>query len=91
MAELTQKERLQPSLLDRLTDDNPGHQTESKTKRVLSLQQLRSSVSRDLAWLLNSGNLDAVQDLSEYPEVASSVINYGMPNIAGLNTEDLDT
>ena len=89
MAELTQKERLQPSLLDRLTDENPGHQVESKTKRVLSLQQLRASVNRDLAWLLNSGNLDSVQDLSAYPEVARSVINFGMPNLAGLNTEDL--
>ncbi|HJX53099.1 MAG TPA: type VI secretion system baseplate subunit TssE, partial [Polyangia bacterium] len=36
MAELTPKERLQPSLLDRLTDDDPGRATEPRESRVLS-------------------------------------------------------
>ena len=57
MPELTPKERLQPSLLDRLTDDAPHRRTESREQRVLSLAQLRESVMRDLAWLLNTEHL----------------------------------
>lgn len=83
MAELTQKERLQPSLLDRLTDDEPDKLQETREQRVLSLSKLRVCVLRDLAWLLNTGKLDAVQNLDSYPFAAHSVINYGIPDLAG--------
>jgi len=90
MAELTQKEKLQPSLLDRLTDNNPDSQVESRAQRVLSLQQLRKSVIRDLGWLLNTGNLEARQNLDRYPNASHSVVNYGLPDIAGITTGDID-
>lgn len=83
MAELTPKERLQPSLLDRLTDDEPDKVQESREQRVLSLSKLRLCVLRDLAWLLNAGKLEAVQNLDSYPLAAHSVINYGIPDLAG--------
>lgn len=83
MAELTQKERLQPSLLDRLTDDEPHAQQESRDKRVLSMHKLRQSVLRDVSWLLNSDSLESVVDLTDYPEVAKSVLNYGVKDLAG--------
>ena len=83
MAELTQKERLQPSLLDRLTDDEPDKLSETREQRVLSLNKLRICVLRDLAWLLNTGKLDAVQNLENYPLAAHSVINYGIPDLTG--------
>jgi type VI secretion system protein ImpF len=83
MAELTQKERLQPSLLDRLTDDEPHTQVESRDKRVLSMEKLRQSVLRDVSWLLNADSFESVADLTDYPEVAHSVINYGIKNLAG--------
>lgn len=83
MVGLTQKERLQPSLLDRLTDQHPEKQQESREQRVLSIHQLRQSVLRDLSWLFNTVNLNAVQDLGDYPQVGNSVLNYGMPDLAG--------
>ena len=83
MAELTQKERLQPSLLDRLTDDEPHQQQESRDKRVLSMHKLRHSVLRDISWLLNASSLESVENLDDYPEVAGSVLNYGIRNLAG--------
>ena len=83
MAELTQKERLQPSLLDRLTDDEPDKLSEAREQRVLSLTKLRGCVLRDLAWLLNTGKLDAVQNFDDFPYAAQSVINYGIPDFAG--------
>jgi type VI secretion system protein ImpF len=69
LPELTHKERLQPSLLDRLTDDEPDKQVESREQRVFSLARLREAVLRDVAWLLNTTNLEAGADLSAYPEV----------------------
>lgn len=84
MAELTPTERLQPSLLDRLTDEEPAQSQEARNRRVLSIQRLRESVLRDVAWLLNTTNL-AEPNLSErYPQVAKSVVNYGLPDLAGL-------
>jgi type VI secretion system protein ImpF len=90
MVELTPKERLQPSLLDRLTDDEPDRKNESREKRVLSLKRLRECVMRDLAWLLNAGNLESVQDLEEYPLVAASVLNYGVRDLTGLTVSRTD-
>jgi len=53
MAELTAIEKLQPCLLDRLTDDEPGKKEESRAQRVVSLQRYRRGVLRDLEWLFN--------------------------------------
>ncbi|HXI57281.1 MAG TPA: type VI secretion system baseplate subunit TssE [Polyangia bacterium] len=90
MAELTQKERLQPSLLDRLTDDEPTERQESRDKRVLSPARLRECVRRDLTWLLNTTNLASLQNLDEHPEVARSVVNFGMPDLAGHTAGSID-
>ena len=83
MAELVPKERLQPSLLDRLTDDEPDRAVESRDKRVLSPYKLRESVRRDLSWLFNTTNLAAVVDLDRYPQVESSTVNFGLPDLTG--------
>ncbi len=91
MAELTPQERLQPSLLDRLTDDRPHQVKESRAQRVLTLSQLRVSVLRDLAWLLNTGNLSSSEDLEEFPDVARSVLNFGLPDLAGNTATSVDT
>lgn len=83
MAELTPKERLQPSLLDRLTDNEPERAVEGRDLRVLSPQRLRESLRRDLAWLFNSVNLASVQDLSAYPDAERSTVNFGLPDLSG--------
>ena len=54
MPELAVIEKLQPCLLDRLTDDEPQNQQESRTQRVISLQRYRQDVLRDLLWLFNA-------------------------------------
>jgi type VI secretion system protein ImpF len=88
MPELTHKERLQPSLLDRLTDDD--RDGEGRDKRVLSLAQIRESVRRDLGALLNATQLGALVDLQRYPEVARSVVNFGIPDLAGHTASSID-
>ena len=83
MAELTPKERLQPSLLDRLADDEPKKSVESRENRVLSIEKLHDCVIRDLSWLLNAENLATVYDLSDYPDAAASTLNYGILPLSG--------
>lgn len=46
-------------------------------------EALRNTVRRELAWLLNTTNLAAVIDLDPYPQVQTSVLNYGVPDLAG--------
>jgi len=84
MAELTPTERLQPCLLDRLTDDDPDSQTESRDQRVVSLRRYKRAVVRDLAMLLNSRNHPSQDDIYEFSEVAHSVLNYGIPDLCGV-------
>ena len=64
MADKTIIERLQPSLLDRLTDLEPNQKSESKDARVIDILRLRDIIRRDLSWLLNANNQDTVIDLS---------------------------
>ncbi|MDB6000747.1 MAG: tssE [Rhizobacter sp.] len=99
MAGLTSQERLQPSLLDRLTDDNRLSQTEAMEARVLSRQQLRAAVLRDIGWLFNTTR---AQPASEelFPDehamweragfARHSVLNFGVPALAGEVLGSLD-
>jgi type VI secretion system protein ImpF len=90
MNELSSKDMLQPSLLDRLTDDEPGVHVESVEKRVLSLSRLRESVRRDIGFLLNSTHLSALQSIAEFPDVERSTVNYGIPDVAGRPASTID-
>jgi type VI secretion system protein ImpF len=90
MAELLTRDRLQPSLLDRLADDETEVQSEAREKRVLSMPGLRRAVLRDLGWLLNSTGLGVLQELSAFPLAAQSVLNYGMPDLSGMTASGLD-
>lgn len=90
MAELTPKDRLQPSLLDRLADDEPDKLQESREKRVLSMNRLRECVLRDLAWLFNATRLSNHEEIDRYPFAARSVINFGLPPLSGNVVHNLD-
>ena len=90
MPELVHKERLQPSLLDRLTDDEPGERQESRDKRVFSPVRLRESALRDLGWLFNTTQLSATEDLGRFPETAKSVLNFGLPDLSGKTVSGID-
>lgn len=90
MAEPQNQVQLQPSLLDRLTDDEPEKKSEPRARRGLTKAKLRQSVMRDLNWLFNSSNFVTVQNLDDCPEVARSVLNYGMPDFTGHTLSSID-
>jgi len=83
------RNRLQPALLDRLTDDSRGDRVEAEDHRVMSKAQLRQAVLRDLGALFN-----AVQPLGRaaeaYPMLADSVLNFGLPPLSGQLASKLD-
>jgi type VI secretion system protein ImpF len=101
MPELTPQDRLQPALLDRLTDDQPDKSQETRERRVMSKAQLKQAVLRDLAWLFNSTRLERAHapadprlpigaDLDDAPEARRSVINYGLPPLSGHAAVSMD-
>ncbi len=63
---------------------------ESGELKSVSMRRLRDYVCRDLAALLNCANLDAVADLNNYQLVQSSVLNFGMPSLAGRAARSAD-
>lgn len=94
MAELTPFERLQPCLLDRLTDEDPQNSEESRNQRIISLPRYKRGVLRDLDWLFNASAHLAEEGkdkfrLSDYPEAYRSVINFGTRQLCGLITPDM--
>ncbi len=90
MGQWSLKERLQPSLLDRLTDLEPDKSTESSSQQSMSQMQFKEAVIRDLSWLLNSVALDVCVDLDLYPEVQKSVLNFGLPDLSGRTSSSVD-
>jgi type VI secretion system protein ImpF len=96
MAEgLTLLDRLQPCLLDRLTDDEPGKREESRNQRIVSLQRYKAGVLRDLDWLFNSiGHFpdEPVGELTfaDYEEAFHSVINFGIRQLYGRLAPDIE-
>lgn len=83
MADKTIMERLQPSLLDRLTDPDSSTLSEARDARVIDLRQLRQIIERDLSWLLNTNNQDTMIDATRYPNASKSVLNFGLRDVAG--------
>jgi len=81
--DLSASERLQPSLLDRLTDRNPGELKETVREKIIDIRRLREIIQRDLAWLLNTINNELLFDADLYPETARSTLNFGVVDIAG--------
>lgn len=90
MADLLLQERLQPSLLDRLTDEAPDVKQESRLKRVVTVSKLRELMLRDLSWLFNSTSLGELRNRAEFPYAAKSVLNYGKPDLAGMHIRGAD-
>ena len=83
------RDRLQPALLDRLTDDHRLDAVEVDERRVMTKQQIRSAVLRDLSWLLNS--VQPWGKLAErYPQIKRSVLNYGLPPMSGQLASRID-
>lgn len=74
-----------------LREDSRVNELSRSTMQQYSVPQLerfnetslRDTVKRDLAWLLNTSNMATGIDLDPYPQVKTSVLNFGVPALAG--------
>lgn len=90
MATMRAQDRLQPALLDRLSDDDVESRVETADSRVISRNRLRDLVLRDLVWLFNATAPGEGFDWSRAPHARRSVLNYGLPALSGVSTSNLD-
>ena len=84
------RDRLQPALLDRLTDNAPTSEVEAEDQRVMSKTALRQAVIRDLGWLFNATQPLLARESAEHSAAATSVLNYGLPALAGELASKID-
>jgi len=94
MPELIVVEKLQPCLLDRLTDDEPKNAQESRNQRVISPQRYKNGVLRDLEWLFGaSAHLsqegNSPINIEDFPDAHHSVINFGTRHLFGVTSPNL--
>ena len=68
----------EPSLLEKLFDDEPRATAPSRIFKSISLDQYKESVARDLEGLLNSRAAFDEAMLKEYPNCQKSLMTYGL-------------
>jgi type VI secretion system protein ImpF len=90
VADLLPQDRLQPVLLDRLTDDDPTARQELREQRVFSRARIRQAVLRDLAWLFNANRLELSGEFDQAPLTRRSVVNFGLPALSGKTASSIE-
>ncbi|MGN6653403.1 type VI secretion system baseplate subunit TssE [Trinickia sp.] len=76
--------RFEPSLLDKLFDDDPRSPAPA-AMRQWSLDELKGRVARDVEALLNTRIVMTEEELAKLPECQRSVLTYGLNDFAGLS------
>lgn len=84
------KDRLLPSLLDRLTDGDPETRAPESDRFTFDLPEYREAVFRDLGWLLNTVSPSRPEEIEGLELVGRSTLNYGMPALSGGMASGLD-
>jgi len=88
MAKREIERTVQPSLLDRLTDETPRASADLTTTYAESLRSFKAAVQRDLEWLLNTRRTpDPSPEM--FTEVGKSLYNYGLPDVTSLSRDSL--
>jgi type VI secretion system protein ImpF len=84
MARWEPEQTVTQSVLDRLIDREPAAKSEAGLTRAQSVRQLKSSLRRDLEWLLNSRRSpEAVGN--DFRELEQSLFNFGLPDVTSLS------
>ena len=85
------------SLLDRLRESveplggtADGRARPSSRAPGSSFEELRDSIAENLGWILGTTALSTIRDLSRWPRVRQSVLNFGIDVTAGRNINHSD-
>ncbi len=93
MASTSQRteKRLLPSLLDRLSERSIAEASQATTARgELPERDLEKALLRDLGYLLNTTAISTVENISAWPQIRKSVLNYGIGPFTGKLIENSD-
>ena len=81
---------VRPSVLDRLIDDDPRSNVEAPLTRQQSVRQFKTSLRRDLEWLLNARRtITPVPD--DCQNLARSVFTFGLPDITSMSKDSRES
>ncbi len=58
------------------------------SRAPISESELRKLVNSDLVALLNTTNMEAIEDLSSAPEVRHSILNFGFPDLTRRSIDE---
>jgi type VI secretion system protein ImpF len=90
MAKSEIERTVQPSILDRLTDEDPRSSADPRITYAESLRQFKESVQRDLEWLLNTRRTPRPAG-EEFEELRNSLYHFGVPDITSLSRDALES
>jgi len=76
---------LEPSLLERLFDDEPRSPGTNGMLKTISLEQYKESVARDLEGLLNSRAAFPEDLLKAFPNCQQSLMTYGLVDFSSMS------
>lgn len=83
MLDMAQEKGFAQGVWDRLMGASESSSF-NRTSQPMTLEQLKSSVARDLEALLNTRVAIPAEQLSMYPRCRASVLNYGVRDFAGM-------
>jgi len=83
MAKVRTDQPVLVSLIDRLIDEDPAQALEVVKPASSLLRDAKDNIRRDLENLLNT-RLYRQADLTDYPELDQSVVNYGLPDFSSV-------
>jgi type VI secretion system protein ImpF len=88
MAKFEAESVVTQSLIERLIDRDPDARHEPSPTRSQSVRLLKSSVRRDLEWLLNTRqNPEPAGE--QFPELCKSLYNYGLPDFTATSFDNV--
>jgi len=80
---------VQPSLLDRLTDNDPRSSSEGRVGYLESVRHYKRGLQRDLEWLLNTRRIPVTVP-DELEELSRSVYNFGLPDVTSISRDSYE-
>jgi type VI secretion system protein ImpF len=81
---LSTKTKYAPTLLERLADNTPREFENKEPLWMITAEEMKESVARDLEALLNSRCTFSEEIFKKYPESLHSMCSYGMNDFVGL-------
>jgi type VI secretion system protein ImpF len=86
MAKAELERNAEPSIIDRLIDEDRHVTADRGVSRAESVRRVMDSVRRDIELLLNTRRI-AVPTSEALPEVAASLYFYGMPDMTSVSKD----